>query len=251
MNPGVRLTPAVRGLLIGCFVIYVVQLIATRGLELDFVRWFGLVPSEFGVRFKIWQLFSYSFLHGDVWHLALNLLVLAFMGGELEANWGTGRFLRFYFFCVAFAGAVYLLLQFFVWGVLDSPLVGASGGIYGLLMAYGLIFGERMMLAMMMFPMKAKHFVWILVVMQLLGSFSGGGGALSAAAHLGGMAGGFLYLYVVALRRVRARQRGGGPGQDKPKKRKGNHLKLVINNARQGLAEPNDDLDSSGPKTWH
>ena len=96
--------------------------------------------------------------------------MLAFIGWELESVWGTPRFLRFYFFCSVSAGMLYLFLasSSCTGSGLDTPMIGASGAIYGLLVAYGLIFGERVMLFMMLFPMKAKHFVWVLGLIEFM-----------------------------------------------------------------------------------
>lgn len=248
----VRLTRAVKAIMIACFVAFVVQNTADQFFGGNLLSIFALVPNGFLLEFRFWQIFTYPFLHGDVMHLFLNLLMLAFIGGELEAVWGTPRFLRFYFFCSTVAGVLYLLLQVMVWGGsgLYTPMVGASGAIYGLLMAYGLLFGERVLLFMLLFPMKAKYFVWILAGVEFMTTVFSGRGGLSSAAHLGGMAAGFGYLWVAAAARVRKKQaaQASGSAFTRRKKKKKNHLRLVSPKD----AEPGDDDDiNRGPKTWH
>jgi hypothetical protein len=138
-------------------------------------------------------------------------------------------------------------------------MVGASGGIYGLLIAYGLIFSERQLLFMMIFPMKAKHFVWVLAGIEFMTTVFSGRGGLSSAAHVGGMVAGFAALWVRASlqiarkRRVEALTRRPGTASKAKKSKKG-HLKLIIDNEKEGPAaaakNPLEE-DESGPKTWH
>ena len=245
----IRLTPAVKVLLLACLGTFLVQK-AVGGM----VGLFGLTPSAFVFDFQLWQIVTYAFLHGDVMHLILNLMMLAFIGSELEALWGTRKFLQFYFTCVVTAGLLYLLLQVGVWGGagLQTPMVGASGGIYGLLMAYGLLFGERVMLFLMIFPMKAKHFVWILMGVELLNSMDSQS-RLASGAHLGGMVGGFGYLWFRALwQRSRAQKGSGssGKGAGSQRRKSASHLKLIINNENPG-AGGDDESSGGNPRTWH
>jgi membrane associated rhomboid family serine protease len=251
--PPIRLTCAVRALLISCIVLFLIQQTADQFMGGNVIGWLGLIPANFAFGFRFWQIVTYSFLHGDVTHLLLNMPMLVFIGSELEALWGTVRFLRYYFICVVSAGALYLALQIGIWGGtgLNTPMVGASGGIYGLLMAYGLLFGERVLLFMMLFPMKAKHFVWILMAVEFFTSLFSGRGGLSSAAHLGGMVAGFAALWARATIQVAQRRKKAGlsPAGKAKKRSSGGHLKLLIDNERQ-RGGGDDDADS-GPKTWH
>ncbi|NDD91138.1 rhomboid family intramembrane serine protease [bacterium] len=243
----IRISKTIRALLVLTLGVFIVQKVSDTFLHANLFGIFGLVPSSLA-QGAVWQLITYMFLHADVGHLILNLLMLAFIGSELESVWGPRRFLLFYFFCGAVAGLVYLVLQLLVWQA-NSPMVGASGGIYGLLLAYGLLFGERVLLFMMLFPMKAKHFIWILAGVEFLtGLFSGTpGAALSSVAHLGGMAGGFFYLYgrgtwLVWSRRQEARR------ALRPKRPGKSHLKLVIDREKTASRSDSNDED---PRTWH
>jgi membrane associated rhomboid family serine protease len=251
----VRLTKAVKVILIACVATFVIQQTVDQFLGGNLLGWLGLIPAGFVFDLKLWQLFTYSFLHADVMHLVLNMLMLVFIGSELELAWGSARFVRYYFLCSMSGGILYLLLQTLVWkGTgLQVPMVGSSGGIYGLLMAYGLLFGERVLLFMLLFPMKAKHFVWILAGVEFFSTVFSGRGGLSSAAHLGGMFAGFAYLWIRASLQIARRNRKQGKPTRRQKKRESKHLKLVINNAKslRGGASDDDDVNDGGPKTWH
>jgi membrane associated rhomboid family serine protease len=168
-------------------------------------------------------------------------MILAFIGGEIESMWGTRKFLTFYFFCATMAGLVYLLIQLVIWNpmYLTLPMVGASGGMYGLLVAYAVMFADREMLFMMMFPMKAKTFILILAGVEFLQALFSGQGGLGAFAHLSGMGAGLLFLWLQAKGIQRAKR---GPSGGAKKKNPG-HLRLI-------KTESNDD-DDQPPRTWH
>jgi membrane associated rhomboid family serine protease len=134
------------------------------------------------------------------------------------------------------------------------PLIGASGGIYGLLMAYGLLFSERVLLFMMLFPLKAKQFVWVLAGIEFMSSIFSAHNAWGSVAHLGGMAAGFGLLWGRAAWRVFQRQRQESDElRRKSKRRKSaNHLRLVVNKPKPGSKTSPDDQDSDdSPRTWH
>lgn len=247
----IRLTKTVKTLLIACFVAFLIQQTGDQFFGTHILSWFGLVPSGFIYGHRYWQLFTYPFLHGDVMYLFFNLIMLAFIGSELEVVWGGSRFLRYYFFCALCSGLSYLLIQTLVvkgHGML-MPMVGTSGAIYGLLTAYGLIFGERVLLFMMLFPMKAKHFVLVLALIELMTSIYSTVGAVASFSQLTGMAAGFIYLWVRASW-ILAKRRGDQSffSLARQKKRKAHHLKLIVNNG--GFDSPDDEPEDK-PKTWH
>jgi membrane associated rhomboid family serine protease len=236
----IRISETLKRLLIAYVVIFIFQQSLTQFLGFPFNAWFGLIPNAI-LSGKIWQIFTYSFLHADVMHLILNLLVLAFVGSDVEAVWGRRKMLLYYFYCATMAGLFYLFVQFLISNplYLSIPMVGASGGIYGLLLAYGILFPERQMFFMMLFPMKASQFIWVLAGIEFLqAAFSSNQGGLGAIAHLSGMGAGFLFLWLQA----KGFQFTRGPS---PKKKKAaSHLRLVKGN-------PPDDDDRNDPKTWH
>lgn len=245
----IRLTPAVKYLAITCFVVFIIQQTGDQFFGTNLLGIFGLVPAYFVNGFRFWQILTYSLLHADVTHLFLNLMMLVFVGGDLEALWGTVRFLKFYIFCTISAGFFYLLLQLLTsHGTgLYVPMVGASGGIYGLLVAYGIVFSERVLLFMMVFPMKAKHFIWVLAAIEFMSTvFSGRGGGVASIAHVGGMFAGFAYLWGRAAWTVwQKRKKGpkGGGAIHEKRKKAADHLKLIIDNEKSGPDEK--------PKVWH
>ncbi len=247
----IRLTSTVKTLLIAQVALFLIQNTADQFFGANLLGIFALTPSAFVLKGWVWQIITYAFLHADVMHLVLNSMMLVFIGGELEASWGVKRFTKFYFVCSVFAGFCYLLLQFlFPSGEgLNTPMVGASGAIYGLLIAYGILFGERTMLFMMLFPMKAKHFIWILAGVEFCTALFSRRGGLSSVAHLGGMLAGFGFLWLQAYWLRAARDRKEGKGAKSRKKGKGDHLKLVINNGKGFDRDTGEH--GRDPKTWH
>jgi membrane associated rhomboid family serine protease len=235
----IRISETLKKLLIAYVAVFVVQNVVDQFMGGHLLLWLALVPTQV-LGGKIWQVFTYSFLHADVMHLVLNGLVLAFVGSDVEALWGRKKFLTYYFFCSVMAGLFYLLIQLVLWNplYLAIPMVGASGGIYGLLLAYGILFPDREMLFMMLFPMKAKQFVWVLAGIEFLQALFSGQGGLGAFAHLSGLGAGFLFMWFQA----KGFQFKGG-NRTNAKKKKPNHLKLVKNES--------DDEENRGPRTWH
>jgi len=156
---------------------------------------FSLIPAAV-MHGYIWQTVTYAFLHGGLWHLLGNMLMLWMFGSQFEMDWGTSRFLEFYFFCVVGAALSTIVIAYT--GLLGltpfTPTIGASGGIYGILLAYGIIYANReIMLFPIPFTIKAKYFVIGLIFITLYLSVSGPGG-IAYVAHLGGLLFGFLFI---------------------------------------------------------
>ena len=149
----------------------------------------GMSP---GMSFMPWQLVTYAFLHADLNHIFFNMLALLMFGAPLEYTWGTKRFVQFYFVCVIGAGLTYL-----AWAALmhiESPVIGASGGVFGLLLAYGMLFPkQRVMLLFPPIPMDARTLVIGYGVLELLLGVMGTGN-IAHFAHLGGMLFGWLMI---------------------------------------------------------
>ena len=144
-----------------------------------------------GAAFMPWQLLTYAFLHASLGHLFFNMLALLMFGAPLEYTWGTKRFLIYYFVCVVGAGLTYL-----GWAALmhiAEPVIGASGGVFGLLLAYGMLFPtQRVMLLFPPIPMNARTLVIGYGALELLLGVTGAGGNVAHFAHLGGMLFGWL-----------------------------------------------------------
>jgi membrane associated rhomboid family serine protease len=159
------------------------------------IVYLGLIP-KLVVHGMLWQLITYSFLHLELLHLLFNALSLWMFGSQLESDWGSKRFLEFYFFCTVAAALTTVAVSYtHILGLSPgTPTIGASGGIYGLLVAFGVMYGES---EIMMFPLpfmiKAKYFIWGIVFLTLIGAIQETGG-VNNFAHLGGLLFGYLYL---------------------------------------------------------
>ena len=198
-------TPWVKRIVIACGAIFFLQVVlkafAPKAYD-DLLIYFGLVPVGVVGHGFIWQLVTYSFLHGGIWHILLNMLTLWMFGAQEEQDWGSRRFLEFYLFCVVGAALVTIGVAYLNWGVDPTiPTVGASGGIYGLLVAFGMLYGDR---EIFMFPIpiaiKAKYLVGILIFIVLISAFQPSQGNVANFAHLGGALFGFLYLKLLPRR---------------------------------------------------
>jgi membrane associated rhomboid family serine protease len=158
----------------------------------------GLTPAAVLHRYAVWQPLTYMFLHGGVLHILFNMLALWMFGVELERMWGTRFFVKFYFVTGVGAAVTTIVLSLLPVGFADrlfySTTIGASGAIFGLLLAYALYFPNRPIYMYMLFPVPAKYFVLILGAIAFLMSISNQGGGIAHAAHLGGLAFGYFYL---------------------------------------------------------
>ena len=154
---------------------------------------FGLVPNQVWTNFKVWQLFTYLFVHGGFLHIFFNMFVLWMFGKDLEMQWGKNEFLLFYFTCGIGAGLMTVL--FSVNSIV--PIVGASGAIYGLLVAYGFTYPNRMVYLYGLFPLKVKYMVLGLGVIAFFASLSANQSNVSHITHLSGMIIGVLYIYFI------------------------------------------------------
>ncbi len=151
---------------------------------------FGLRPWDVTHRLFVWQLVTYLFLHAGFFHILFNMYALWIFGADLERQWGERRFLFYYFLTGIGAGLVDVLFHP-SWPI---PTVGCSGAVYGLLLAYGVLFPERLIFYALIIPMKAKWFVVLMGVIEFVSSLATPGSGVSHIAHLGGMLFGYLYL---------------------------------------------------------
>jgi membrane associated rhomboid family serine protease len=149
-------------------------------------------------RFWVWQPVTYMFVHGELFHLLFNMLALWMFGVDLERRWGTRFFVRFYFVAGIGAAATTLLVSLLPFGfaapLYGSVTVGASGAIYGLLVAFAMMYPHRPIYLYMLFPVPARIFVLIIGAISFLSSVSEARGGVAHAAHLGGLVAGYLYL---------------------------------------------------------
>ncbi|HVP88854.1 MAG TPA: rhomboid family intramembrane serine protease [Casimicrobiaceae bacterium] len=169
---------------------------AAPGLEVLFALW-PLGSSQVSgveVGFEPWQLVTYAFLHGNLVHIAFNMFALWMFGGPIEQVFGTRRYLIYYFVCVVSAAVAQLAVSALTGAV--YPSIGASGGVFGLLLAYAIYFPRnRIMLLFPPIPMPARVFVVVYALLELFFGVTGTQEGVAHFAHLGGLVGGFLLLY--------------------------------------------------------
>ncbi len=186
-----HITPAVRFIIFANGIIYLLQKIIGKTFEDWTIYWFGLHSDFILKKFYIWQFFSYMFLHGDFLHILLNMFILWMFGCEVERNWGKKEFLKYYFICGIGAGFFHLLFNMSSF----IPVVGASGAIFGILIAFAMLFPDRLVI-LFPFPiaLKAKYWAIIFAGLELLFGLSFRDSGVAHFAHLGGMIVGFVYL---------------------------------------------------------
>jgi membrane associated rhomboid family serine protease len=183
-GPG-GITKAVKYLLLVNVGIFFLELL--WGSELIYV--FGLTP----VLVKkgcIWQLVTYMFLHGGLFHILFNMFALWMFGCEIERAWGTREFLRYYFITGVGAGFFTFFLSFNS----SIPTIGASGAIFGILVAFAMLFPDRPIYLYFLLPIKAKYLVIFFAVIEFLASFRHTSDGIGHFAHLGGMVIGYIYI---------------------------------------------------------
>ena len=183
------------------------------------------------------------FLHhpGNVFHVVFNMLILWMFGSELEQHWGRRFFLSYYMVSGVGAGIIYSIVALIYYLVINpnstvmlQNVIGASGAVFGLILAYGIVFAERQILFMGIFPMKSKHFAMILGGIEVITLINTGFSSdVANLAHLGGLVAGFLYLW--GYTRYTS---GKGKGKTGGGKKRGRNLRLVVNNESPNSDEP-------------
>jgi len=182
-------TPMLRMIIIANAVLFLPMMLApVRSFLMEYL---ALTPGSV-LSGMVWQIATYMGLHNGLGHIFFNMLFLWMFGGELERTWGPRGFLRYYLVC-GVGGGVAILIQGLIRGD-DVPTLGASGALYGVIIAYGMLFAERRVMFMMMFPMKAKTLAMIFFFFALYYNFAATQDGTSHIGHLGGALTGFLYL---------------------------------------------------------
>ena len=190
-----RLPPVTRALLLSCVGVFGLQQLGLDDLLVELLALWPLRGSVFLAPFHLWQLISYSFLHGSLLHLALNMFALYMFGPEIERLLGTRRFITYWLTCVIGAAIMQLLVQLHAPAGSGGPTVGASGGMFGLLLAFGMAWPRRrLVLLFPPIPLQAWLFVTLYGLLELGLGISGSQSSVAHFAHLGGMAGGLLLI---------------------------------------------------------
>jgi membrane associated rhomboid family serine protease len=155
----------------------------------------SLIP-DWVIRGALWQPFTYLFLHDPFGfgHILFNMLMLWMFGSDLERDWGRARFMNYYFVCGIGAGLCDVAARLLFGGNTATPTIGASGAIYGVLLAFGLLYPNRTILFALFIPIPARVFVMILGAIAFLSSITATGDTVAHVAHLGGMVIGYFYL---------------------------------------------------------
>jgi membrane associated rhomboid family serine protease len=197
---GGGITRGIKWLLIINVVVFVFQILfRSAGNEISwFDYWLGFVPYEITHHFAFWQFFTYMFLHFDILHILFNMFILWMFGSEIERAWGTTKFIKYYLICGAGAGAFHLL---FNWGV-RGVVIGASGAVFGVLLAFAVLYPNRIITFLIFFVLpvniKAKYLVMIFAGINLLAGLQSIKGMdqskVAHLAHLGGLLVGYIYL---------------------------------------------------------
>jgi membrane associated rhomboid family serine protease len=184
------LPPVTQALLVANVAVYLLSGLGVLSLD-EFALW---PPGGFESRFAPWQLVTYAFLHGSLAHIFFNMLGLYMFGSEVERLFGSRFYLLYYFGCVITAALTHLAVTGWM-GASPYPTVGASGGVYGLLLAFGVYFPHRRVLLLFPpIPLPARVFVILFAALELVFGVTGTAAGVAHFAHLGGMIGGWLMI---------------------------------------------------------
>ncbi len=242
-------TDAIKLLISINFVIFLLQSIS--GQERILFQLFGIVPKNTFGQLMLWQPFTYLFFHGGIWHVLINMFVLWMFGSELETLWGRQEFLKYYFLTGVGSGLVTVLFS------LNSPVpvVGASGAVYGILLAYGLIFPNRYVYLYFFIPVRVKYFVIFIGALAFFSSIGAGSSGVSHLTHLSGMLIGFGYLKsnvrLNALKSIVLQQKDGIRHRIiKKKRRRDDDLRLEVDRMLDRINEVGYDALSEKEKKF-
>ena len=198
------ITPGIKFIVIACAAVFLLQelLILFFGFPAEYhyiEQVFGLVPYAAARGLRIWQPFTYLFLHGGIWHLLINMFFLWMFGVDVERAWGTKRFYTYYFLCGIGAGLINVLVKMIMdprgAGPSLVPTIGASGAIFGVLLAAAILFPDRQVW-LIPFPVSMPMRIYVLVMgaLEFFGTLGAGGDSVSHVCHLGGILVGYIYL---------------------------------------------------------
>ncbi len=234
---GLGMTRGIRYILIASVASFLIDSILRMTGHGFWVNAFGLTPALVQHNFFFWQFASYMFVHGGLWHLLFNMFALWMFGTEIERSWGTREFLIFFFLTGICVGLIHWVFSSLIpfthlTGSPNQTLIGASGAVFAILAAYGMMFPERTILFMFIFPMKVKWFVLMLAGIEFYLIWAPSG--IAHFAHVSGLLLGWLYLkkdWNISGMIDRARDR-----------RRRRHLRVVREN-EQSLLQESEEVD--------
>jgi membrane associated rhomboid family serine protease len=195
MGPG-PWTPAVRAIILANIGVYLATFVAPVAV----VNWLGLKPVDFLTNGRLWEPVTYLFVHSprSIGHILFNMLAVWMFGTDLERRWGTSAFTTYYFITGVGAGLCTVVVSLLPFGAAEAlyevPTIGASGAVYGLLLAWAMVFPQRQILFMFIFPLPARIFVLLIGAIAFFSALSASGGAVAHLTHLGGLVIGWIYL---------------------------------------------------------
>ena len=185
--------PITQALIIANVVAFLLQMLVGEEVIAPLALW------PLGADFMPWQLLSYAFLHGNVTHLLFNMFGVYMFGSDIERVWGSKRYLTYYVVCAISAAVAQLVVAALTGAV--YPTIGASGGVFGLLLAFAMLFPRRIVVPLIPpIPMRAPIFVAIYGAIELFLGVTGTQQGVAHFAHLGGMAGGYLWMKLARAR---------------------------------------------------
>jgi membrane associated rhomboid family serine protease len=199
------ITPGVKLLVLICTGVFLAQtligILAPQYVTVWLLKWFALIPAAITNYFppRIWQPFTYIFLHANIWHLLFNMLFLWMFGRELELVWGKRKFLNYFVLCGIGAGVIEVIVKtipvLFGKAPSLSPTIGASGAIFGVLIANAILFPDR---RIWLFPLPVtipmRPYVAVMGAIEFFLTLGSGGDGVAHICHLGGMLVGYIYL---------------------------------------------------------
>ncbi len=189
-----RITPVNKTLILVNVIVFGLQYLLGRDIEIQFALWPPQIEQLGGPSFQIWQLLTYGFLHGSFMHLFFNMFALFMFGSDIERLFGPRRYLAYYLVCVVGAALMHLVVVS-VADLPPGPVVGASGGVFGILLAFGMAYPKRkLILIPIPIPIPAWLFVTLYGMLELYMGITQTSQGVAHFAHLGGMATGFVLI---------------------------------------------------------
>lgn len=189
-----RITPINKTLILINVVVFGLQYLLGPIIDIQFALWPPQAERLGGPSFQVWQLLTYGFMHGSLMHLFFNMFALFMFGSEIEQLFGSKRYLTYYLVCVVGAALMHLIVVL-AGNLPPAPVVGASGGVFGILLAFGMAFPTRKLVVIPIpIPMPAWLFVTLYGVLELYLGITQTSQGVAHFAHLGGMATGFVLI---------------------------------------------------------
>jgi membrane associated rhomboid family serine protease len=234
-----NMPPAIKALIVANIVVFALSYVAGG----RFRDMFGLVPQHVLLDRWLWQPFTYLFVHGGFMHLLFNLFALWMFGMPVEAQWGQTEFLKYYLLCGLGAAAATIAMA----PHSAVPVIGASGSVYGMLVAFAMLYPDAVVYLYFLIPVKAAHMAILFGLIEFFAGTTGSNPGVARFAHLGGMVTGYLYIrwWWVAKLRVKAlyERLASGSAPRMPRRRAAPRPASELERAEAQMAEVDRILD--------